>query len=216
MDVICFGASTGSITVSASGGAGAPYTYNWGTAPPQSGATASGLSGGTYSVTATDINGCSGTGIFTVATPIVIPDKFDLTCDSAGCDGSASVTPTGGTSPYSYQWLDDTMTPIPGETSSSISNLCAGAWCVEVTDNAGCKDTTCVTIILPAFIITPTLTTCVGYCDGIATLTDMGGVFPFTYEWQNPLGTPIPGETDSILDSLCSGMYVVIFSYSLY
>ncbi|MBL4735781.1 MAG: gliding motility-associated C-terminal domain-containing protein, partial [Flavobacteriales bacterium] len=157
--------------------------------------------------TATDPDGCSGTGFVTVSEPVVIPDKFDLTCDSAGCDGSASVVPTGGTSPYSYQWLDINNIPIPGETSSSTDSLCAGAWCVEVTDDAGCKDTTCVTIVLPAFTITPTLTSCVGYCDGIATLTELGGVAPFTYQWQNPLGIPLAGETDSILDSLCSGMY---------
>ncbi|MBL4657439.1 MAG: gliding motility-associated C-terminal domain-containing protein [Flavobacteriales bacterium] len=205
-DVICFGGSTGSATVSAAGGTGT-LTYNWATVPVQSGATATGLAGGIYAVTATDATGCSGSGTVTISTPVVIPDKFDLTCDSAGCDGNASVTPLGGTTPYSYQWTDEFYVPIAGETSSTISNLCAGAWCVITTDAAGCADTTCVTIVLPSFVITPTTTSCIGLCDGIATLTSNGGTPPFTYTWENPLGTPISGETDSLLDSLCAGKY---------
>ncbi|MBL4755539.1 MAG: SprB repeat-containing protein, partial [Flavobacteriales bacterium] len=205
-DVICFGASDGSATVSAAGGTGT-LTYNWGTTPPQSGATATGLSGGLFQVTATDATGCSGVGSVAISQPVVIPDKFDVTCDSLGCDGSASVLPAGGTAPYSYQWYDETFNPIVGETSSSISNLCAGAWCVVVTDAAGCADTTCVSILLPALTLTPTLTSCIGACDGAVTLTAIGGVPPFTYQWQNPIGVPIPGETDSILSGLCTGTY---------
>ena len=206
VDITCFNTSTGSATVAASGGQ-APYTYVWSTSPSQTGATAVGLSGGFYAVTATDNDGCSGTITVTVLEPKVIPTSFDVTCDSLGCDGSASVSPVGGTSPYSYQWYDQSFNPLAGETNSSINNLCAGAWCVVVTDNANCKDTTCVTILLPAVNITPTLTSCIGYCDGVAALTANGGLAPFTYQWQNPLGVPIAGETDSILDSLCLGTY---------
>jgi len=206
VDVTCFNTSTGSATVAASGGQ-TPYTYVWSTSPSQTGATAVGLSGGFYAVTATDNDGCSGTITVTIQQPVVVPTKFDVSCDSLGCDGSASVAPAGGTSPYSYQWYDESFNPISGETNSSISNLCAGAWCVVVTDAANCKDTTCVTIVLPSVIITPTLTSCIGFCDGVATLTANGGLPPFTYQWQNPLGVPIVGETDSILDSLCQGTY---------
>jgi len=205
-DVICFGADDGAATVDASGGT-SPYTYTWATSPAQTGATVTGLGGGIYSVTAVDADGCSGTTTVSISEPTVIPTNFDVTCDSAGCDGSASVLPLGGTSPYSYQWYDDVMNPIGGETSSSISNLCAGAWSVVVTDAAGCKDTIIVIILLPTITISPQLTGCPGACDGVAPVTAIGGVAPYTYEWQNPLGTPIAGQTDSILDSVCAGQY---------
>ena len=38
---------------------------------------------------------------------------------------------TGGTSPYTYQWLDDTGTPIGGETNPDLLNACAGTYTLE-------------------------------------------------------------------------------------
>ena len=51
-------------------------------------------------------------------------------------DGSAHVIVTGGTTPYSYLWSND-------ETSSTISNLAPGAYCVTVTTNDNCIATAC-------------------------------------------------------------------------
>lgn len=52
--------ANGSISVAASGGA-APYTYSLGGAAFQSTATFSNLNAGTYTITAKDANGCTGT-----------------------------------------------------------------------------------------------------------------------------------------------------------
>ncbi|PCH96004.1 MAG: hypothetical protein COB85_04070 [Bacteroidetes bacterium] len=205
IDVSCFNGSDGSATVEASGGT-SPYTYVWATLPVQTGATVTGLSGGIYTYTATDATGCSGTSTVTIVAPTIIPQGFDVSCDSASCDGSASVTPVLGTPAYTYQWYDIDMNPIVGETNDNISNLCAGAYSVVTQDAAGCVDTTTIVLQLPAISFGINATSCIGSCDGDAFVTAIGGVAPYTYEWQNPLGVPI-GQNDSTLDSVCTGMY---------
>ncbi|MBK6889502.1 MAG: SprB repeat-containing protein [Sphingobacteriales bacterium] len=61
---------------------------------------------------------------------------MDVTCSSTdvttngGSDGTASVTASGGTPPYTYLWNT-------GATTSSISGLVAGTYSVTVTDARG-------------------------------------------------------------------------------
>jgi large repetitive protein len=58
-----------------------------------------------------------------------------VTCYGS-CDGTAEVTGvTGGVPPYDYQWFDLAANPIPGATSPSISDLCAGTYTVRVRDS---------------------------------------------------------------------------------
>jgi len=64
--------------------------------------------------------------------------SVDETCLNT-CDGSASATPANGQSPYTYLWSN-------GATSSSISNVCAGTYSVEVTTANGCTTSETVTI----------------------------------------------------------------------
>src|SRR5512146_3433682 len=56
----------------------------------------------------------------------------NISCNGLS-DGSASVTPSGGTAPYSYSW-----TPS-AQTSSVAVNLGAGIYTVLVTDVNGCN-----------------------------------------------------------------------------
>ncbi|TNF30273.1 MAG: hypothetical protein EP314_01730, partial [Bacteroidetes bacterium] len=67
--------------------------------------------------------------------------NFDLqNCVDHGCDGTATATASGGTAPYLYVWDN-------GATTSSLDGLCAGQYCVSVTDANGCtSDEVCVTI----------------------------------------------------------------------
>lgn len=59
----CSNSATVSVT---SGGTGGPYTYSWNTSPVQTGATATNLNPGTYTVTVKDLNGCTQTASVTI------------------------------------------------------------------------------------------------------------------------------------------------------
>ncbi|MCF8275730.1 MAG: gliding motility-associated C-terminal domain-containing protein, partial [Flavobacteriales bacterium] len=129
----CAGASTGSASVAVQGGT-APYTYSWSNGGTS--ASVNGLAAGTYSVTVTDHNGCTGN------CSVVVGEANTLTANCTPTNGtcsnnnlgSATVTASGGTSPFTYVWSN-------GATSSAISNLTAGSYSVTVTDANGCTAT---------------------------------------------------------------------------
>jgi len=131
----CVG-NIGTATVTASGGTPG-YTYSWSNG--QTAQTATGLSSGTYTVTVTDINGCTNTQSVTIN--LVLPLTTGLnntTCDGVN-DGSATASPLGGTAPYTYSWSN-------GETTQTIAGLNAGSYSVTVTDANGCSNTTAINV----------------------------------------------------------------------
>ncbi|KAF2341085.1 SprB repeat-containing protein, partial [Flavobacterium nitrogenifigens] len=96
--------SNGSATVNVTGGTGT-YTYSW---SPSGGnaATATGLTAGTYTVAIKDANLCETTASVTIAEPSVLTAtiaKTDILCNQAN-NGTATVTPSGGTGSYTYSW----------------------------------------------------------------------------------------------------------------
>ena len=145
-NVACNGGSTGSATVTVTGGA-SPYTYSWNTVPAQTAATATGLTAGTYIVTVTGSNGCSTTATVIITQPaaltVSINTYTNLLCNG-GSTGQATVTVTGGTAPYAYSW-----SPMGG-TAASVNGLPAGTYTVTVTDNNGCTTTASVTLTEPS------------------------------------------------------------------
>jgi hypothetical protein len=138
----CFDASSASATASAATGGTSPYTYLW---SPSGGnaLTASGLSAGTYTITATDSHGCNATSSVTITQPagMVITTDSVAQTTSNGCNGKASVTVvSGGASPYTYKWATN------GQTTDTITGQCAGNYCCVITDHNGCSQTTCMEI----------------------------------------------------------------------
>lgn len=100
-DVQCFGQNTGEAVVNAAGGGGS-YSYNW--APSGgTGTTAFSLPAGNYTVTVTDGGGCTKTATVNITQPpnfAITTSKTDATC--ASNNGTATVNPTGGVTPYVY------------------------------------------------------------------------------------------------------------------
>ncbi len=196
-DVTCNGDCNGSIDATVSGGT-SPYSYSW-----SNGATTediNNLCAGNYTITVTDANGCQKTLSDTVNEPDVLQDStsvLDVSCNGS-CDGSATVYPYGGTSPYSYSWSN-------GGTTQTISNLCAGTYTVTITDANGCSITDTVIVNEPAAI---TLSagkqdaSCNGACDGMAYVSASNGTLPYSYSWSN-------GGTTDTITGLCAGTYSV-------
>lgn len=126
----CFGDSTASISVSASGQN--PFTYLWSNA--ETTATISGLVQGTYSVTVTDNDGCANDAEGFVDSPDIIGaavNSTDALCESSQ-DGTASVYPFGGVPPYTLAWSN-------GGTGNTSNTLGVGNYTVTVTDTIGCQ-----------------------------------------------------------------------------
>jgi len=203
-DVSCNGGNDGSATVSATGGT-TPYTYQWDDPLTQTTATATGLSAGTYNILVTDSNGCSASASVAIDEPAalnaIITSSSDVSCNG-GSDGEATVSVSGGVSPYTYQW-DDPNSQI----AATATGLAAGTYTVNVTDANGCVDIAGVTITEPAALsisITGTDPTCPGACDGQATASVTGGTSPYTYQWNDPLF-----QVSATAVGLCAGTYTV-------
>ncbi|MCG2612574.1 SprB repeat-containing protein, partial [Flavobacterium sp. SM15] len=89
VNVLCNGGSNGSATIVPSGGIGG-YTYSW-SPSGGTGATASGLLAGTYTVTVTDGIGCQATRSYTIVQPVAALggtiSKTDVSCNG-GSNGT--------------------------------------------------------------------------------------------------------------------------------
>ncbi|OHT43171.1 choice-of-anchor L domain-containing protein [Flavobacterium tructae] len=203
VDVKCKGGATGSATVTASGGS-TPYTYSWNTTPVQTSATASNLAAGTYTVTATDSKGCTGTKQIIITEPTAVltatTSQTNAACN-AGTTGSATVTPAGGTAPYTYSW---NTTPV--QTSATASNLAAGTYTVTIKDANLCTITKTFTITEPTAITATTSQTnvlCKSGTTGSATVTPTGGTGAYTYSWSPS------GGSAATASNLAAGTYTV-------
>nr|MDA3909900.1 gliding motility-associated C-terminal domain-containing protein [Bacteroidales bacterium] len=198
-DISCNGGSDGSATVTPGGGTGA-YTYLW--SNTQTTATVNNLSADTYTVTVYDGNMCEATTSVTInenpEVTAVIATSSDVTCNG-GSDGSATVTPGGGTGAYTYLWSNT-------QTAATVNNLSANTYTVTVYDGNMCEATASVIIsenpAVTASIATSTDVTCNGGSDGSATVTPGGGTGAYTYLWSN-------SQTSATATNLSAGTYSV-------
>jgi len=197
----CRGDATGSATVTATGGTGA-YTYLW-TPSGGTGATATGLAAGTYTVTVKDANLCQTTQSFTITQPAAILSattaSVGVSC-FGGSNGSASVTASGGTPGYTYQW-----SPLGG-TTATVTGRPAGNYTCTITDANGCTLVKNITILTPTLLSATTSKTdvsCNGGSNGTATVSVTGGTPGYTYSWS-PFG-----GTAATATGLQAGTYTV-------
>ncbi|MBW7868049.1 MAG: gliding motility-associated C-terminal domain-containing protein [Brumimicrobium sp.] len=164
-----------------------PYTYSWSNGANSG--TAINLGAGTYTLSVTDADGCLTAESYTVTEPDQIAMTFattDANCGSS--DGSATVTPTGGTGAYTYSWNDPN-----NQTTATATNMAAGTYTVEITDANGCSQTDDVTIANPS---APTLNISTQQnvnCDadetGSVTVSATGGTGNYTYSWMPNVST---------------------------
>ncbi len=198
-NVSCNGGADGTATSTATGGI-APYTYSWSNAATT--ASISGLSSGTYTVTVTDDNNCTTTTSTTITEPTLLSSSISVTTNvscNGGSDGTATVSPSGGTTPYTYLWSN-------AATTATSSSLNAATYTVTVSDANGCSTTTSTAILEPSLlnvnITVDSLPSSFGASDGGITANASGGTPLYTYTWSNAATTPS-------LSGLSSGTYTV-------
>ena len=202
-NVTCNGLADGQATVLAQGGT-APYSYVW--MPGNlNGANQSGLSAGTYTVTALDQNNCTGDTTVTITQPnplqINAPNIMGTQCGSS--TGAIEVAVIGGSGNYTYAW-----NPNVG-SGNYIQNLSGGSYSVVVTDqNSGCSATAQFNVpslggpVLNNPILAEVL--CFGGSTGSIQVTAGGATPPYQFQVNNG-----PFQNTGTFTGLSAGQYQI-------
>ena len=183
------------------------------------GTSITGLTTGTYGVTVTSGDGCVlsktafvdyvpslGLGSWTATTP---------TCFTA--DGTLTLTITGGTGPYFYSGSNGDV-QVTYAQSYTFSGLPAGAFSVEVTDAALCKDFFATSINTPntfQLISIDTINSTCSSIDGQIIISVLDGSPPYTYTLVKPNSNTLSVTTNSTVQTftdLESGEYTIFIS----
>ncbi|WP_343328811.1 PKD domain-containing protein [Polaribacter staleyi] len=204
--IICNG-DKGAISLVLNGGIG-PITVTWDD-DATAGLDRNNLSGGTYTVHITDSNpaNCPIQRTFTIIDPPAIAISStvidDTDCNLIGM-GSIDLDIAGGVAPYTFLWSN-------GETTEDVTNLSAGDYSVEITDDNGCSTTEYFNIFRQdplsinfEEIVTPD-------CDlktvsQTTTAKVTGGFLPYTYTWS--AGT-VSDVDNSIMTTDQNGAYTL-------
>ncbi|MBS1637382.1 MAG: choice-of-anchor L domain-containing protein [Bacteroidetes bacterium] len=209
-NVLCYGNTSGSATVSGGGGTPA-YSYSWNTSPVQTNATATNLASGTYTVTVKDQNNCSTTNTVAITQPANAVSASITTHSNVLCYGAASgvagVTASGGVGGYTYSW-----NTIPLQTAATATALAAGNYTVTVKDANNCQVPVSVTISQPSSaltgsVISTTHVLCKGNATGAATAQAGGGSGSYSYAWNS-----VPVQNTAAASGLIAGNYTVTIS----
>ena len=157
------------------------------------------LQSGTYQVTVTDAAGCTAIDAINIEVSNSVME-LTVTTESTSCaneqDGTATAIVNGGMAPYTYNWST-------GGTESTITDLSAGTYLVEITDAMGCSRNQIFTINEAA----PIILSCSGTpasngTDGFIQVSGSGGSAPYTYNWST-------GDTGSFVQGVSNGNYEV-------
>ncbi len=196
----CFNGLNGVIDLTVTGGT-SPYTYTWNGA--SSNQDINNIGPGTYTVIVTDKNGCTKNSVFVLTNPseIIISGVVKNTTCNGGKSGSIILTVTGGQPAYSYKWSN-------GAATKDLTAIGGGAYSVTVTDGKNCTKTANFIVSegdnLQVTEIIDNIK-CFGDKTGKITVTAIGGVMPYLYNWNN-------GSNSSVISNLGAGSYSVTAS----
>ena len=185
-DILCNGDASGSVEIDVTGGV-SPYLFDWRNSSGTQVSMAedpSGLPADTYSLVITDANNCvfNFPDLAALSEPPVLSAslvKTDVSCFGAD-DGTITVTPTGGTGPYSYS-ADGSIY----QAGSTLGPLSAGFYTVWTRDANLCEVTDTITLYEPTEILIQSETAsylCHGPLQGEISINGVsGGTGPYTY-----------------------------------
>jgi len=194
VNVLCYGLSTGSITVSnLNGGQGGPYATKLNAGGTYQVITTSrtynNLAAGSYTIYVKDSSDCENTYSITITQPSapVVASGFGDTNWPPSCynlsDGSVSFHGTGGTPPYTYS-----IDGINYQSSGTFTDLPNGNYTGYVKDANDCIDTIARNInrTAPSPSVSYNNITCNGGTTSITVTGGTGGI-------GNPYTTSIDG-----------------------
>ncbi len=195
------GSSNGSVTLNVSGGT-PNYSFMW--SDSSTNQNLLNVAAGSYTVIVTDSRGCTFSPDPFIVGADVTGSVSNVTCEGL-CNGSITATASFGASPYTYVWNTN-----PVQTTATINNLCAGMYCVTITDSGGSTRNMCFTVTQPsALVVSATIAHDLNENgQGAIDLNVTGGTPPYFYSWSN-------GAISQDLINLSAGEYCVTISYGL-
>ena len=195
------GNNNGTITATVTGGT-PPYQYTINGTVYQSNAFFTGLTGGTYTLTVKDANGCKNSAVIIIASspkPFVNAIPASATCGSS--NGTITAFGSGGTAPLQYSINGNIF-----QSGNVFTNLTPGTYTVTVKDVNGCTNTTTVTLAnspAPNVSATTTSAAC-NNINGTITATGSGGIAPLQYSINGGVF-----QTGNVFASLAAGTYTI-------
>jgi len=198
----CFNVNDGTITITPTSGT-APYMYSLNGGPAQAGNTFTGLAPGTYTITFTDTNGCTGTNSVTLTGNTAITATAVLTSPlcNGNNNGSITLNASGGVAPYQYSVNGGTTYQV----SATFNGLTAGTYNFLVRDALGCIYPFSFSLTEPGTLAVSALTnfaTCPNN-DGSIVVTAGGGTPAYEYSIDNGINY----QTGNVFSNLPSGNY---------
>ena len=214
LDVECNASAQGEIEIFVSGGDVGVYNFSIdGGATTTTNSLFSGLNVGVYDILVDD-GICEDSSSVIISEPgALLSDAFVLGGNNnigISCAGDSTgalyVQVLGGTEPYTFNWLDDNMVSIGALNEDTIYGIPEGAYFIETIDANGCIVLDAVTIIANDPLVSSIVTDsalCFGSADGSATVSVLGGVAPYNYQWSN-------GDDTHISSNLTAGTVWVL------
>ncbi|MDA3822463.1 MAG: gliding motility-associated C-terminal domain-containing protein, partial [Bacteroidales bacterium] len=209
----CFGDSNGTIDIDVSEGT-PPYAFSW---TNSLGTIVSadedpiGLSAATYSLDVTDSESCavSYPNIAVLTEPALLETsltKTDILCNGE-TNGTITVTPSGGTAPYTHSFLSDFSAVV----STPATGLSEDTYTVHTRDANGCQTSGDIDIVEPLAISYTTAISEENLCNGDSSVTItfsnvLGGISPYEFSVDNGVSYQI----ESVFEKLPAGSYPVI------
>jgi gliding motility-associated-like protein len=205
-DVNCYGGNDGAINTTPTNGS-APYSYNWDI--PSTAQNPNGLSAGTYNLTITDNNGCTGNLSATVNEPtsalsITTAPTTDASCGTN--NGTITVNAIGGTTNYQYSINGGAL-----QNSNVFNGLASGNYTVLVQDANNCTASLNVTVNQVSMMSITNITTIDATCNtnnGTITVDIQNGTAPYTYT-LNTGATNTNSSTTYTFNGLAQGSYSI-------
>ena len=205
-NAICPGLNNGSITVTPTSGT-APYTFSSNGGTTQATGAFINLTAGSYTIVFTDALLCTGSVTVAVApgTAITANSTSTATSCAGASDGTITVTPTSGVSPYTFSLDGGAFLP-----ANIFSGVSSGTHSIVVKDSRGCTVTISRLVAAGSSLtgnIFSTALSCPGANNGTVTLVPTNGLAPYSFRIDGG-----PAQATGTFTGLTAGLHTVIFN----